>query len=383
LKNRSKTALILHGDPALRRTMAHTLESLGYRTELARDAAGVRAAVDGPPADLLLFDSRLANQAREQLLRTELERHVAEKERLVESLSERTALLDRLTRIQQSISRRADSEEVLDAIVDGAHELLDVERSIMQLVDPIEPSRLVTVAMCGFDDVSPEEIRHTPVDEGANGAAVSRGELVTVDDYQQYAKAVPGARAAGVKVAMAAPVHDSGAVVGALLVCSDERTRSFSECEQEILARFAEHASLAITDARTVERMHNAYHDRLTGLPGRVRFMELVGEAVAGDPGPTRSVLLIDIVRFRGVNETFGHAIGDAVLVEFAERVKRILQANDVLAHFGGGDFGVLLGSDDAPRSASDLAEAILESLRHPLDVDGREIALAAAIGIA
>jgi hypothetical protein len=88
--------------------------------------------------------------------------------------------------------------------------LLGVEVSVLQVVDPRDPSRLVTVATRGFDDVPPAAIGQTSVNVGLNGEALLRGEPVAIDDYQRFPNAQPQARASGLKVAIAAPVRSRG-----------------------------------------------------------------------------------------------------------------------------------------------------------------------------
>ncbi len=100
---------------------------------------------------------------------------------------------------------------------------------------------------------------------------------------------MPDARASwlrhGLQAAMAAPVHEDGRVIGSLLLSSFRPGRVFSRAEQDMLSSFAEHASLALTDARRVDTMlHQALHDALTGLPNRALFTDRL--AARAGPGP-------------------------------------------------------------------------------------------------
>jgi GAF domain-containing protein len=147
-------------------------------------------------------------------------------------------------------SEKREPEEVLQGVLESANELLDVEQAALQLVDSRDPSQLVTVATRGFEDVPPAALQRMSVNVGVNGEALLRGELVTVDDYQSYPAAQPQVRAAGMKVAMATPLRESGVISGVLLVSSRERRRPFSNSEREAFTRFAERASRAVAHAR-------------------------------------------------------------------------------------------------------------------------------------
>ena len=104
-----------------------------------------------------------------------------------------------------------------------------------------------------------------------------------------------------------------------------------------------------------------------------------------GRPGPDSevAVLFIDLDRFKLINDSRGHAAGDELLVTVAERLRRVVRADDVVARFGGDEFVVVCEDRTAAFEASLVAERILEALREPVLVDGQEIFLSASVGIA
>ena len=119
------------------------------------------------------------------------------------------------------------------------------------------------------------------VGDGVAGRAVAEGRLVVAEDYG--APPTPWRlRRPGITAAMAAPVHEDGRVTGSLILSSFRPGRVFSRAEQDMLRSFAEHASLALTDARRVDAMlHQALHDSLTGLPNRALFTDRDQQLVA------------------------------------------------------------------------------------------------------
>jgi diguanylate cyclase (GGDEF)-like protein/PAS domain S-box-containing protein len=136
---------------------------------------------------------------------------------------------------------------------------------------------------------------------------------------------------------------------------------------------------------RSEERLaHLAYHDPLTGLPNRSTVEEQLERdlARARRTGDTVAALYIDLDRFKLVNDSLGHAAGDQVLVEVAERIRRITRAGDLLARLGGDEFMLVcdgLGDDDAEA----IAEKVLATLDATIALDGAEFQIGASIGIA
>ena len=196
--------------------------------------------------------------AEERALRERTERQSAERAALVTLLTERQKLLERLGRIQRSISHRAPLQEVLDAITYGAHELLGDQVCGLRLIDPDNPTEFVLASYTGISDDEIELARRGPVGQGAGGRAISEDRLVIIDDYAREANAVPVFQAHRMTTAMAAPVHENGRVVGSLVVASYIPGRRYGVLEQEALTSLAQHASLALTDAKTVEAMREA-----------------------------------------------------------------------------------------------------------------------------
>jgi diguanylate cyclase (GGDEF)-like protein/PAS domain S-box-containing protein len=129
-----------------------------------------------------------------------------------------------------------------------------------------------------------------------------------------------------------------------------------------------------------------AHHDGLTGLPNRLSIMEKIEDAIAqyGRRGDSFAVLLLDLDRFKHVNDTLGHAVGDALLRETAVRLKASLRETDVLARLGGDEFAIVQDGDNNQReSASALADRIIDIISKTFNLDGNEINIATSIGIA
>jgi len=129
---------------------------------------------------------------------------------------------------------------------------------------------------------------------------------------------------------------------------------------------------------------HLATHDALSGLPNRLLFGERVSEAIARSERAKRglAVLLIDLDRFKNVNDTLGHGAGDAVLKSCAERLGRCLRDTDLVARSSGDEFAVLVEPCAQPAAAIAVARKILAAVERPLIIQGHEIVLTGSVGI-
>ncbi len=128
-----------------------------------------------------------------------------------------------------------------------------------------------------------------------------------------------------------------------------------------------------------------AFHDALTGLPNRRQFDEALKAAVAAPPraGGCHALLLLDLNGFKRVNDVYGHATGDDVLVQTGARLIKAVRGDDMVARLGGDEFAVLTTHLSGPESATSLALRIIEELEPPISAGGGEHAIGTAIGIA
>ncbi|MEV6843021.1 GGDEF domain-containing protein [Actinoplanes sp. NPDC051411] len=136
---------------------------------------------------------------------------------------------------------------------------------------------------------------------------------------------------------------------------------------------------------QTEQLRASALYDHLTGLPNRAHFLQLLAAAIA--PGPERrpdvAVLFVDLDGFKLINDTFGHAVGDQVLVEVADRLRTGLGDHGTAGRFGGDEFLVLLDALDDDHAPATMAQRIQASLNQPYWLAGRHLVVTASIGIA
>ena len=134
-----------------------------------------------------------------------------------------------------------------------------------------------------------------------------------------------------------------------------------------------------------IELVHSAFHDPLTQLSNRRLFQSRLEQALAaeGQEGGAIAVLFLDLDDFKSINDSYGHAAGDVVLVEVAERLLDCVRVNDSVARLGGDEFAILLEGLGGRSEVSAVAERICESLRAPFRLGDREVFLGGSIGIA
>ncbi len=142
-----------------------------------------------------------------------------------------------------------------------------------------------------------------------------------------------------------------------------------------------------ISDQKASEEKLNYYarHDTLTHLPNRVEFMNHLKAAIerAGDNSLARfAVLFLDLDRFKVVNDSLGHAIGDHLLIAIAERLKTCVRPGDVVARLGGDEFTILLNRTGGPDVVARVAERVQQYLAKPFKIDNYEVFTSASIGI-
>jgi diguanylate cyclase (GGDEF)-like protein len=124
-------------------------------------------------------------------------------------------------------------------------------------------------------------------------------------------------------------------------------------------------------------------HDGLTGLPNSSLLRDRIGEALArARRGGMFCIHYLDLDNFKSVNDTHGHSIGDLLLKQVAERLRRCLRETDTLARLGGDEFVVLQGDLEKPEQAGNLARRLVECMAGPFDLDGRHVYLGVSIGV-
>jgi diguanylate cyclase (GGDEF)-like protein len=341
--------------------------------------AAERNMVRGMARTLELTLRLLGTLEAETEMRERSDRQAAENARLAESLREQQHLLLRLSVIQRAISRREPLEQILETITVAAHELLGDEIVGLWIREHDAPHQAKLRSAVGLS------MTRLPAlllgDAGAAGEAIRTGDVVVLEGYAHASPSIKELTGGRLQGSMAAPVHENNQIVGGLLVASYRPERRFSAKDEQTLRTFAENVSLALTDAHTLNRVHLAVHDALTGLASRGLFLERLTDHLArGEPA---ALLFVDLDRFKKVNDSLGHAAGDQLLVVTAERIGAVLRPVDLAGRFGGDEFAVLLKGTTEVSEAVAVGERLVRSLSEPIQIGRRRVTVGASVGIA
>jgi diguanylate cyclase (GGDEF)-like protein len=220
-------------------------------------------------------------------------------------------------------------------------------------------------------------------------AASERHETLAIRRLDPAADRLLSGVLPGARNLLVAPMNADGRSVGAIVV--EHRSRSMFGVEQRVvsvLGQFAAVGALNLRNAVLLQHVRDlAERDALTGAANR-RMFQLTLERVlahgAGQrPDSVTAVLFIDLDDFKVVNDTLGHAAGDALLVSVTERISRLVRTDDLVARLGGDEFAILI--DDAPdlRRAVSMAERLVRELGGPYQIGKQLVKVSSSIGIA
>lgn len=169
---------------------------------------------------------------------------------------------------------------------------------------------------------------------------------------------------------------------------------AYSDLEQRVLERTSELANAnALLRGQIGERVraeeqltYQAMHDSLTGLPNRTRLLYRLQRAMAlfqRNPERRFAVLFLDLDRFKVVNDSAGHLVGDELLKEVSRKIAAAVRLPDTVARLGGDEFAVLVEEIATSQDACDVAERVIQSLAEPMQIGDKELFTSASIGIA
>ncbi|MHB8363576.1 MAG: bifunctional diguanylate cyclase/phosphodiesterase [Vulcanimicrobiaceae bacterium] len=310
--------------------------------------------------------------------------------------------LDRRTKLREAENIRSATVEVLESIATDAPpgavfaRLLDVYGSAAGV-----PMACITLARNGKLFVS-YATRDFPIAFGqemeglvpgpqsaSSGAAVDRRSTVVTEDIEDDPVWDAHHRALalkhGLRSCAAAPITSSdGSVLGTIDVYNTVPYRPSSD-DLKLLQSFARIVSIALDRAADRSRLeHQTLHDTLTNLPNRLLFIDRLRQALATARRYDSRVAvgLVDLDRFKNVNDTLGHAAGDELLQRVAERFTNALQPDETLARMGGDEFLILFTHLKETNDADAAVRRVLDSLESPFHVAGRELFISASIGV-
>ncbi len=314
------------------------------------------------------------------------------------------------------VYRRMSRERQLRLAVEFLHGAGDVlqgsrelETAVVQLLEKARTMFSAEVAQLTiFPSVAGEKALRTTVRHGGSDevmAPLGLGELddvleadtdgVIIDRRSAPAAADMLARR-GVGEAMIALLRGQSRMLGSLLVGGHVDARPFDSRDLQLFQTLAIQTTTTLENGRldrSIARLtelqeqltHQAFHDSLTDLANRSLFGDRIDQALVrgADAGKQVAVIFIDLDDFKAVNDTLGHAAGDALLVGVAERLRGCLRRPDTAARLGGDEFAVLLEDLAEPTEAEIVARRIFDAFKAPFEVGGQTVSARASLGVA
>lgn len=310
-----------------------------------------------------------------------------------------------LAESRQALVRSNENLRLLNAFSDRLQVSLDVEsiaaetiallntiaqppRVAIYVLDPGE-TRLRLAGAHGFSADTVKMGSYMPLQGSLSGTALAEGKLIAVDDISQETRAEPAMQqrllALGITSAIIVPMIYRAAALGTLNLVFDAR-HHYTQSDLDTLASIGNTVALALANARYIADLdYQATHDALTGLANRVLLHREFERRMQRHGGETGQVLvLLDLDRFKEINDSLGHQIGDKLLCEIGPRLEEALAAYDhLICRLGGDEFAVLLTAVRRPGTALQIGRDIVAALGRSFAIDDVTLPMDASVGIA
>lgn len=182
------------------------------------------------------------------------------------------------------------------------------------------------------------------------------------------------------------PLKSQTGLLGALILKSFSARDRYTTQSTELLQFVSTQIAAAVERKQMMARLeHLALYDQLTHLPNRTLFYDRIHSAIARAKRNNGifALFYLDLNKFKGVNDNYGHTVGDLLLEQVARRLEHCVRECDTIARFGGDEFVILLENIEQPEQSEGVAEKIRQSLSKPFQLDGITLSMSPSIGIA
>lgn len=343
-------------------------------------------------AEVSLAGVRLANEDYIlAIVRDVTERRQAERARVAAAsqLEQRNSTLQVVNNLASRLHGTADIRVIGEETVRALHALHHQPLLTFYRLMP-DGETLELMAGVGFDDLLAQGFS-LPVRGSLNGLALTERKIMLCSDLEQDERLHEQARQRllerGVRSMMLLPLLYRDEPMGTIGLLYTEPGVAYSEVEMDTLRAICQTVSLSIANARHVQVLeYQALHDSLTGLPNRTQLHREAAQAIlrADQARHGIALMLLDLDRFKEINDTLGHHTGDSLLKQVASRLSRLLgERNALLMRLGGDEFAILARHITGAPEATALAGTVLATLRQPFEAQGLAIELGGSIGVA
>jgi diguanylate cyclase (GGDEF)-like protein len=302
---------------------------------------------------------------------------------LEDALARHARQQETVARLGQVALRERDLRTLFDEVVSTVASTLDVELCAVLKVRDGE-QRLDIVSGVGYGELDGDGL---PAGKGtqAGYALITRKPVIAEDLRTEKRFDATSLLDRGMISGMNALIEGQAGPFG-VLTAHTRSARRFSGDDVNFLVAVANVLSAAVErQCKEEASRHAALHDPLTGLPNRTLLLDRVDLALARRrrEGLDVAMLMLDLDRFKLINDSLGHAVGDEVILALARRLREVVRSSDTVARLGGDEFVVACERPGGPREVVELAERVGAALEHPFELASGEHFLTASIGIA
>jgi diguanylate cyclase (GGDEF)-like protein len=306
-------------------------------------------------------------------------------------LEQRLKELSILYGISKAVASVLDLNTLLIRVVEAAMYVTGATETSLYLLDA-ETGELQLGAVQAANETKPRVPRqNTDASFVRQVVATGRATVVRIPESDEKEPS---------NLVLAVPLKVRDKPIGALCASRPDAATSFSDHDRYLLSALGDFAAVSIDNARlhestqrelaeriraeeTIRRL--AYHDTLTGLPNRTLFNDRLGVALAHARRHKHrvAVMLLDLDRFKEVNDTLGHSVGDQLLKAVGDRLVSVMRESDTVCRMGGDEFLLLLPEMAEPEHARSAAERILQVIRQPFVLDKHVLRVTTSAGFA
>ncbi len=301
------------------------------------------------------------------------------------ALRQRHAGLELLYQFTEAVQGSGDPEHIVSDVLTQAREMLRAEIAELALLPSADGDQVHWLTLAGDANVPVHSREPTLHPSLANLVAPGRPIVGPKAGRDALVRAHLTQR--GQRDCIVAPLLSDGTMIGVLSVANRlGDVSTFDQQDGRLFETIAAHTSVTLQNATLVDRLrHDALHDNLTGLPNRVFFQQRLADLLARQrPSDSQiAVMLIDLDRFKEINDTLGHATGDLLLQEVAERLRRGVAPEVTVARLGGDEFALLDPSRSGPQDAITMAANLRATLQRPFAYQDLQLEVSATIGVA
>jgi len=311
----------------------------------------------------------------------------AELEHSTKQLFTQNENLKRINKLSNQLHRSDTFQEIADHTLDALRGIAGTTYLAIYLMSD-DGCHLKRVATEGFDKAALQVSPVLDMEEGLTGISLESNKVTISSDFSQdkriRAEVKDALLGSNIFSGAAVPLSYQGKRLGCINLGYPER-RTLTKDETETLQIISNTVSQSLAGALQIQDLDfMAHHDSLTGLSNRLFFHTIFKEKSLNSKYESAALMLLDLDRFKEINDTLGHHIGDKLLQQIGPRLSRTFEGKDILlCRLGGDEFILLIDDICKQKEILDYAEVLLNCLREPFEIESMMLEIDASVGIA